>query len=365
MKIFKVNYFSNSIVPSSNANSVHVTKMADAIKTLGFLEHFFIYRKKKVNIKEKYNLKNKLNYKFYFLSPAPVFTFVDSILTLLRSDKRFFTYGRNIKVCLIHLLFNRKVIFETHQPLKYYTKLEKFLFFYLLKKKKIKHIICISQALKNIIKKEVEGYNLEIYVLHDSANLNKFSKKKYKKNLNKIGYSGSLLDGRGIEIISNLAFRLPNIEFHIAGGSNFEINNLKKKNPNNIFFHGFLDQKKIERFQASMNILLAPYQKNTKIPGNKITSQWMSPLKIFEYMASGTPFIASDLPVLREVLKSEYNCILCKPDDLLGWEKAILKILENSKLAERISKNSQKDIQENYSWEVRARKLREIFKKIY
>ena len=114
-----------------------------------------------------------------------------------------------------------------------------------------------------------------------------------------------------------------------------------------------------------MNILLAPYQENTKIPGNRITTQWMSPLKIFEYMASGTPFIASNLPVLREVLKNKYNCILCKPDSTLEWQRAILKILGDSKLAERISKNSLKDIHDGYSWEVRARRLREILNKVY
>ena len=46
-------------------------------------------------------------------------------------------------------------------------------------------------------------------------------------------------------------------------------------------------------------ILLAPYQKDTIVPGGAITSDWMSPLKIFEYMSSKRPLISSNLEVLK------------------------------------------------------------------
>ena len=36
----------------------------------------------------------------------------------------------------------------------------------------------------------------------------------------------------------------------------------------------------------------------------------MSPLKLFEYLASGTPILCSNIKVLREVLKNQYNSIL-------------------------------------------------------
>jgi len=50
-----------------------------------------------------------------------------------------------------------------------------------------------------------------------------------------------------------------------------------------------------------------------------------SPLKMFQYMAHKKPIIASDLPVLREVLNNN-NAILIPPDDIDAWVKAIYKL---------------------------------------
>ena len=48
------------------------------------------------------------------------------------------------------------------------------------------------------------------------------------------------------------------------------------------------------------------------------TGKFMSPLKIFEYMSHKKAIIASDLPVIREVL-NERNSVLVKSDDINLW----------------------------------------------
>jgi len=48
-------------------------------------------------------------------------------------------------------------------------------------------------------------------------------------------------------------------------------------------------------------------------------------LKCFNIMAQKKPIIASDLPVLREVLNNN-NAILIPPDDIDAWVKAIYKL---------------------------------------
>ncbi|KKS24991.1 MAG: Glycosyl transferase group 1 [Candidatus Jorgensenbacteria bacterium GW2011_GWF2_41_8] len=62
-----------------------------------------------------------------------------------------------------------------------------------------------------------------------------------------------------------------------------------------------------------------------------------SPLKLFEYMASGRPIVASDLLSLREIL-TEQEAIFFKPDDPLDLALKIKEILVNQSLAGKSSK---------------------------
>ena len=56
----------------------------------------------------------------------------------------------------------------------------------------------------------------------------------------------------------------------------------------------------------------------------------MSPLKLFESLASGTPILCSNIKVLREVLKDHYNSILI--NNFENKKEWIEKIKEISKI---------------------------------
>ena len=56
----------------------------------------------------------------------------------------------------------------------------------------------------------------------------------------------------------------------------------------------------------------------------------MSPLKIFEYMASKRPIVSSNHLVLKEVLKNNINSILCNPSNLNEWLKALNRLKSSS-----------------------------------
>jgi glycosyltransferase involved in cell wall biosynthesis len=102
--------------------------------------------------------------------------------------------------------------------------------------------------------------------------------------------------------------------------------------------------------------MLAPYQEKVAIFGGKgDTSRWMSPLKIFEYMAYGKAFIASDLNVLKEVLKHRYNSMLCPADDYEAWKSALIELQNNKDFAVLLGKNAREDVSSKYTWKLRAK----------
>ena len=90
-------------------------------------------------------------------------------------------------------------------------------------------------------------------------------------------------------------------------------------------------------------------------------SLFMSPLKMFEYMASGTSIIASDLPSIREILNTE-NAMLIKPDNNQELSSAIQTIINDGDLAKKLSAQAFSDVK-NYTWARRAEKILDFIHK--
>ena len=107
-----------------------------------------------------------------------------------------------------------------------------------------------------------------------------------------------------------------------------------------------------------MDICILPNQKvifaNGATKSGMNLSKFTSPLKLFEYMSHKKAIIASDLPVLREVL-NERNSILVEFDNENEWIEAIEK-LKNPKNREKISIQALNDFN-NFTWKNRALRL--------
>jgi glycosyltransferase involved in cell wall biosynthesis len=82
-----------------------------------------------------------------------------------------------------------------------------------------------------------------------------------------------------------------------------------------------------------------------------------SPIKMFEYMARHKPIVASDLPVLREIL-NDSNAVLVGPEDTEAWVAA-LHTLGDPALRERIGGKAYQDFITRYTWKRRAEKVLE------
>jgi glycosyltransferase involved in cell wall biosynthesis len=97
-----------------------------------------------------------------------------------------------------------------------------------------------------------------------------------------------------------------------------------------------------------------PYQKQVLHRQAKHdTVKYMSPLKMFEYMAASRPIVSSRISVLEEVLQNNVNSILVQPNDLNEWEKALKKLIRDSKFAQTIAAKAKKDVL-NFSWDQRT-----------
>lgn len=358
-------YLSNSIIPSQYANSVHVMKMCQAFKMKGFEVNLIYYTPSKSSNIEKIFDDYGVIHKFkltpmYIKNDRRKFfqNFIKIYRYLKKIDRRTLIYGRDIYSVYLASMMGFKVSFESHG--KPFLKIHEFLERRLYKEKNFQKLIVISERLKNIyIENNYLVSQNMIKVLHDGADLT--NKKINRSNLGNgfnIGYIGSLYyEGRGINLILNLAKENTNLNFHLVGGKEDEINYWKEKASSNVKFYGFKPNNIALEYLLSFDVVLMPYQKNLKLEGMEYnTLDWMSPMKMFEYMSAGKAIISSDFPVIREVL-NESNSILVESDNLPLWSKAIKDLHKNKEYLNRISTKALYDFENNYTWEKRVESL--------
>jgi glycosyltransferase involved in cell wall biosynthesis len=79
--------------------------------------------------------------------------------------------------------------------------------------------------------------------------------------------------------------------------------------------------------------------------------QGCCPLKILESMAAGTPVIASDLPVVRELGRDGEHFLLVKPGSVDQLAEAVLRLRSDPQLASRLALQARAQIEAAHTWE--------------
>lgn len=366
----KIAYISNSIIPSRTANSIHVMKMCQAFADNGHEVVLFapkhINNDYSIDVFNYYGVKNNFEIKYIEYINIPklwLFSYALNVCRVIMSKSFDFIYGRDLKSCFFSSLSTKNyyVSYESHKPYDKYNFIDKILLKLMFRQKVFKHLVVISNALKEIYINDKVLDSNKIFVAHDGADEPKDKKtilQIVESNKLRVGYTGHLYQGRGIDIILQVAKELPGIEFHIVGGNDKDINFWKQQLGiiDNVVYHGFVDPAKVYQYVNSFDILLAPYQNVVSLSGGKgNTSQYMSPLKVFEYMASQKPIIISDLPVLHEVLDND-EAYFVTYNNIKEWVNAII-YLSNKETRDNFAMKSFNNFIKNYSWRSRAEQI--------
>ncbi len=173
------------------------------------------------------------------------------------------------------------------------------------------------------------------------------------------GYTGHLYAGRGIALILKMAQRMPEMGFLLAGGETGEVESLRQtveaSGLENIHLHGFIPNAILPRYHAACDVLLMPYQRHVAASSGGDISRYLSPMKLFEYLASGRVILSSDLPVFREVLSPE-TAVLLPADDVEAWVNALQALQDDRHTRLALGERGRQHAS-HYSWEARAKKI--------
>ena len=107
--------------------------------------------------------------------------------------------------------------------------------------------------------------------------------------------------------------------------------------------------------QAACEALMMPYQNKVAASSGGDISRYLSPMKLFEYMACGRVILASNLPVLGEILNSK-NSVLLPAGRVDKWTEALFAIKENPARWKQLAVAARQQSRD-YTWESRAAKI--------
>ena len=118
-------------------------------------------------------------------------------------------------------------------------------------------------------------------------------------------------------------------------------------------FTGSMPHAAVPPLVAAADIAVVPY------PVLK-QEMWLSPLKLFEYMASGKAIVASACGQVLDVIEDGRNGILVPPGDAEAMTAALDRLMDDSELRDRLGRSARKDAVEKHSWEGYVNRLEQV-----
>ncbi|MES2728829.1 MAG: glycosyltransferase family 4 protein [Pseudomonadota bacterium] len=367
----KLGYIAGTLIPSGSASSAHAMHMAEAIAKQGVA----------VTLYAKTGAKGRINpYAAYGVSPlfrllrAP-FGRVRLIsglarlpMTLLHGRFRAHVdtwYGRDaMGLWLAAVLLNKPVFFEAHSLPQSLSRHR--LWARLMQHRNCRGVVVPTQALRDDLMQTFPFLaHKPMLVAPDAASPVSPAAQALpipewmgRQGHLQIGYTGSVNEGQGVDVIIALAQRLPEVDFHLIGGTRRELEETQKRaHAPNLHLHGQVPHALIPAYLARFHAVLAPYVSQTGAGHGTDPSRWLSPLKLFEYMAAGKAIICSDLPVLREVLGHTHNALLIAPDNPSAWVDAIAYLQKNPDRLAQLGQAAWQDFNDYYTWDRRATRI--------
>lgn len=173
-----------------------------------------------------------------------------------------------------------------------------------------------------------------------------------------IVYAGHFIEEKDAPILFKAAKLLPNYHFMLVGGwpDNFDHieDEFSKYEVDNVTLTGFVYNSKIPLYLAAADICALTFNAKSQ------RAAWVSPLKLFEYMAAKRPIVAADIPSLRRYVEPEVNALCYRPGDEKDLAAQIQRLVENKDLAERLGENSF-SCAPNYTWDRRVKGILDYY----
>ena len=361
----KILYIANIRLPTEKAHGIQIMKMCEAFASLGHEVELVVPTRKNGLSDDAFAYYGAA--RTFALTTLHVPDFVRFgrlgflVSALWFSEKarlrRAFwqadvVYSRDALVLLQYVLLGRRLVFEAHaRP----SAIARFV------AERAYRTIVISNGLKEAY--VAAGMPQErVVVAPDAVDEHRFdgvgSKHAVRMALGfapdakLVVYVGHLYARKGADVLARAAEGTPEAQVVFVGGTDEDLVRFRGEwgSAPNVIIVGHVPPGEVPRYLRAADALVIPNSGK-----DEDASHFTSPMKLFEYMASGTPIIASDVPAIREIISSA-DALLVAPDDSLAFTAGIEQVFANEDEA-RVRAVAAREKVAAYTWVKRAERI--------
>ncbi len=367
----KIVFISSCKLPSDTANSIQVMKVCQAFAQLGHAVTLLVPgpQPEAVDLRSHYGLHTLFDIEWFPARSRRLFPW--TAVRRARALGADLLYAWPIQSALLSPLAGIPSMLEMHDiPAGWFGPLW-FRLFVALPGKKC--LLPITDALRRALEKKYGPMpDGQVFISPDGVDLERYASlpdpEPARRELGlpaapSVLCTGHLYAGRGADLFLALAAKFPQASFVWVGGRPADVEFWKaqaaQQSLTNVTFTGFVTHDRIPLYQAAADILLMPYGRTISGSSGGDIASFYSPMKMFEYLASGRAILTTDLPVLREVL-DETMAVFAIPGDAGSWESALSGLLADEERRQALGQRA-RSVAQQYAWIERARHALEGF----
>ena len=181
-------------------------------------------------------------------------------------------------------------------------------------------------------------------------------------------YIGTLADWQGLDIVIKALPRILQqqaVRLHIIGRGRSRQRKLLAKQirklgvEEHVIVQPAVPHHEVPAVIAQSDISLAPLGLN-----DRNVTQGACPIKVLEYMASSRPLIASNIPIVRELVREDIDGLLFSPNDPEDLARQVLTLLNDYELSKRLADSATERALTKFTWHEAQKKLIKVYGKL-
>ena len=181
-------------------------------------------------------------------------------------------------------------------------------------------------------------------------------------------YIGTLADWQGLEVVIRALPKILErqaVRLHIVGRGRSRQRKLLAKQirklgvEESVTMQPAVPHHEVPGLIAESDICLAPLGLN-----DRNVTQGACPIKVLEYMAASRPLIASNMPIVRELVREDVDALLFSPNDPEDLARQALTLLNDYELSKRLADSATERALTKFTWHEAQKKLIKIYARL-